>query len=101
MADQGCPNEGRDSRLFGRWGCRVQSALSFRTRWSPIRVLFCFPFWFGLSVPLSVSPPRFASLRVGFRWDGQWLHEDGVSRGGYIFPEAILKVTDHNVVGID
>lgn len=101
MANQGCPNEGKDTRLLGRWGCWVQSRLSFHTTWPPIQLLFRFPFYVAFVLPLTSDPqrPRFFSIRAGFRYDPGWRYpNDPLLTGGYIFPEFIIKVMDHVVL---
>ena len=92
MSGQGCPHEGTDHRLFGRWGRWVQTALSFHTTIPPIRVLLQFPPFVALVVQTRRDPPRFFTFRAGFRWDPHWPYAYGTGRtGGYIFPEVIIK----------
>ena len=99
MANQGCPNEGKDTRLFGKWGCWVQSHLSFHSTYPPVQLVFRFPFYVAFILPLPrTSPRKYFSIRAGFRWDNNWHYKDGrVDVGGYIFPEFIIKVMDHVV----
>ena len=95
MANEGCPHEGSDHRLFGRWGCKIQTALSFHSTREPWQLLFRLPPYMALIIPIGHYPdgrPKYFSLRIGFRWDPHW------GSGGYIFPEAILKVMDHVVL---
>lgn len=114
MADQGCPNEGPDTRLFGEWGCRIQTALSFHSTTppkelqvhvGPVTFVARFPPYVAVVVPLSPyadGRSRYFSVRLGWRWDPHWEYLDAetgkVEHGGYIFPEAIIKVMDHVVL---
>jgi len=116
MANQGCPNEGSDTRLFGRWGCWVQSRLSFHSTTAPkewrVRhaLSLRFPPYVGVCIPLTARMARvfgrpndgrswFFTVRAGFRWDPHWRYRDGSGRtGGYIFPEVIIKVLDRAVL---
>lgn len=108
MANQGCPNEGSDERLFGKIGCWIQSQLSFHSTNPPkervwrieTTYVFRLPPYVAVIVPLPSKDgkPRWLSFRAGWRWDPHWAYKDGSGRsGGYIFPEAILKIMDHVV----
>lgn len=111
--NQGCPHEGKDHRLFGRIGCWVQSRLSWHTTNGPKQKLLLIPVWWNSAQPLTFGmrwPPyavvilplkgqRYFSIRIGARWDPHWPFDDSTGRtGGYIFPEAIIKVMDHVVL---
>ncbi len=91
MAGQGCPNEGTDTRAFGVWGCKVQTALSFHSTTEPLSLLLCFPPFIAINIPLPHG--RYFVLRAGFRYDKHWADAKGV-QGGYIFPEAAAKTKD-------
>lgn len=88
MANQGCPNEGSDTRLFGKWGCWIQQKLSFKCPMHPASVLICFPPYvaFNIYVPFAPADRKYLSVRAGWRYDVNW--------GGFLFPEAILKMKD-------
>ena len=47
--DQGCTNEGEDTRLFGRVVCWLQRRFSYASS-NPPRLIGWLP-WFGISVP--------------------------------------------------
>lgn len=85
MSGQGCPNEGSDSRLFGKWGCWVQDKLSFESDVYPASLTICFPPYVAFNCPIPFTPAhrRYLSIRFGWRFDTAW---------GYIFPEFILKM---------
>jgi len=69
-------------RLFGRWGCKIQSWLSFRSTWEPLSVLVAFPPYVAVNIPLPGAPPhrRYLHCRLGWRFDKSW---------GYIFDPAL------------
>lgn len=83
MADQGCPNEGSDTRVFGRIGCWVQSRLSFKSSHQPASVLVAFPPYVSVNlwVPFAPAHRRYLHVRFGWRYDKYW--------PGYIFDPAL------------
>jgi hypothetical protein len=85
--NQGCVNEGTDTRTFGKWGCTIQRWLSFHSQTEPLSVLVCFPPFIAVNVPLPGG--RYLILRAGFRYDKNW--------PGYIFPESAAKVKGQTI----
>jgi hypothetical protein len=92
LIGQGCPHEGPDHRMFGRFGCQIQRKMTIeqarppRTIWS-FRVL-------KVSVKIDPKHPhlviewpapsrRLWRFRVGYRWDA--------NAKAYIFPSLALK----------
>ena len=53
MAEQGCPNEGTDKRLFGKAICFFQRLLTWSSTYEPISVLVAFP-WPNLLVSAAI-----------------------------------------------
>jgi hypothetical protein len=51
MADQGCPYEGSDSRLFGKLTCFLQRLGTFKLNVHPVMVLFEFPLGVRILIP--------------------------------------------------
>ncbi len=43
MADQGCPNEGTDRRIFGPIVCWLQRLFTWSSTYEPISLLIAFP----------------------------------------------------------
>ena len=105
MANQGCPGEGSDTRVWGWATCWLQRQGSWHSTTPPTCTVvgpwyLAWPPFVALQLPISHRwaerlhrkplPWRrswYLLARVGARWDPNW--------GGYIFPEAALKVVDH------
>lgn len=83
MANQGCPGEGSDTRLFG-WLCPIQRMCSWHSGTEPFSIFLAFPPFLAVNIPLPRG--RYLSIRVGCRYDRSWR--------GYIAPEAIVKCKD-------
>jgi len=49
--DQGCVNEGKDRRLFGKVTCWLQRLLSFQTNVAPFTFVLELPFGFRIITP--------------------------------------------------
>ena len=81
--NQGCYNEGSDSRLFGRWGCRIANALSWQTPIHPVSLLVALPPYvaFNVPIPFVSKDRRYLHVRAGWRYDVNW--------PGYIFDFAL------------
>lgn len=95
---QGCPNEGPDTRTFGKIGCALQRVFSFHStkppKWILARHGSAGDVQFGIAFPPYLilqceSKDHLWSLaRAGWRFDTNW--------PGYIFPTAALKLhLDH------
>ena len=107
MADQGCPGEGTDTRIFGRVTCWLQRQFSWKSTLEPYKIILgplyiAWPPFTALQIPISqtmaewfqrkklpASKQWYLLARMGARYDSNW--------GGYICPEAALKVLDHLV----
>ena len=92
MAEQGCQNEGDDTRLFGTVVCWLQRLLSFSTTYEPISVLLAFPPYIAINLPIPFSGitkwgvHKMLHFRVGWRYDMN-SHE-------FSFPTAAIKQVD-------
>lgn len=90
MANQGCPGEGSDTRLFGKVICFLQRACSWKSTSPPKWVINKLP-TFGVAWPFYVviqharGDGQWRLFRFGWRYDSNW--------GGYIFPTAAFKIT--------
>lgn len=99
-------NPGPDARPLGRLGGLIQGALSFRSPVEyPLRWSFHIRDWLVVFVGwppfLSVfvrwpktGPKRWASLRIGWRWDAYWGDQDVPPIppfGGYI-ADVVVKL---------
>lgn len=75
MAGQGCPNEGTDKRIFGKFICYIQRKLKVKSIYEPISILFAFPFYIAINFPWPWSKPTIwgvkknIHLRIGIRYD--------------------------------
>ena len=99
MANQGCPNEGDDTRWMGWLLCPIQRFLKVESNMEPATILFGFPFFISINIPLfwrwreghAQTPEAWGFVRVlhwhaGIRYD----------RNGriYLMPAWSLKTTD-------
>ena len=96
-AGQGCPNEGPDTRLLGKVGCKIQRVFSFHSTHPPKWLLAKHgpdgDVRFGIAFPPYViiqheGAGHWDMARLGWRYDTNW--------PGYLFPTAALKLhLDH------
>lgn len=91
--NQGCPNEGPDHRILGPLTCFLERHLSFFSGREPMGLMLAFPCF--VCVNLWWPGGRYLVLRAGFRYDVNWINPKTGRPGGYIFPEAAIKVLDH------
>ena len=89
MAGQGCPGEGSDTRLLGRWGCAIQRALTWHCDEEPGGIMFCTPFYVCVNIKVPYTTRKYWHLRAGTRYDKNFK--------GYIFPEFASKVKDQPI----
>lgn len=103
-------NRGTDKRFGGTLGKifgGLQYYLSFRARFEPAHIMFCFPFYISLAIPLlwTRNPERYFTIRAGWRYDRNWgataddntpADPPGVKHGGYI-ADVIVKGKMDNV----
>lgn len=77
MAEQGCPKEGTDRRVFGKFTCWLQRLLVWESTWEPIPSVGAtlIPPYVFANVPLPWTPitkwgvHRVFHVRLGFRYD--------------------------------
>jgi hypothetical protein len=92
LIGQGCPHEGPDHRMFGRFGCQIQRKMTLESA-QPPRTIWSFRV---LKVSVKIDPKhphllvewparsqRLWRFRVGYRWDA--------NAKAYIFPSLALK----------
>ena len=90
----GCPHEGGDDRLLHWLICPIQRALSFKSAYEPISILFAFPFYIAINSPIPFSGltkwvvKKVIHLRLGLRYD--------MNAHIYLLSAAI-KITDRAV----
>src|ERR1041384_6158354 len=87
-AGQGCPNEGPDTRLLGKVGCKIQRIFSFHSTPPPKWLLAKHDAEGDMSEGIAFPPyiiiqSKDHFFRLGWRFDTNW--------HGYIFPTAALK----------
>ncbi len=85
MANQGCPYEGSDTRLFGKFTCFVQRLATFKSKVHPVMVLFDFPL--GVRIFIPCSGGKTVMIRVAV-WRYDWNAE------AYIFFTGAIKKKD-------
>ena len=92
--DQGCTNEGDDTRLFGHVVCWLQRSFSYASP-NPPRLIGWLP-WFGVGVPPYVVIQwkwfrgRYGLFRLGWRYDA--------NEKQYIFPTAAFKLNNKTIM---
>jgi len=89
MSEQGCVNEGTDSRIAGWLICWLQRLLSFSTTYEPISFMVAFPPYFAINFPIPFSRitkwgvRKCVHIRFGWRYD--------MNAHVFIFPSAAIK----------
>ena len=118
MADQGCPNEGPDRRIFGKLTCFLQRLFTWPTGYEPLSLSVMFP-WpnalvslailaLGLPVWLHLLTVYIAlNVPIPFSKIGKWgvKHSLHVRWGWrydfnaqiFIWPEAAIKKTSRAI----
>jgi hypothetical protein len=81
LAGSGCVNEGGDHRLFGKFGCAIQRALSFKSntppKWLVAKHDQAGDVTFGIAFPFYVfsqheSGGKWSRFYLGYRFDTNW-----------------------------
>ena len=87
--NQGCINEGKDQRLFGKLTCWLQRLGSFKSNVHPLVLQLEFPLGFRLYIPYGKY--NLFMLRVAL-----WRYDVNATPPTYIFFSAAAKVVKPN-----
>lgn len=99
MADQGCPQEGEDRRLFGTVVCWLQRKLSFESDLEPISIVLAFPPYISINIPIPWWEKSEWGVHKVLNFRAGWRMDMGIgNKRMFIFPSAAIKKTSRGLM---